>query len=280
MRTGEVILCPPPFEMEQELWRVLGRRPTAAVQSRTTLSQGQVHAFNKGRIESPAQPQPAAGGSQFLRCPTAHPLGYAHQWAPPIDRLDLTIAQPCCHLPVGCPSSLSLHPFPKMGCACIEGEIQSIVGEHREAGGDELLAQRVEKGMSSVLGPGSELQHRDDLAAGVDRQPQPEDMRPAAQAGAQFVQLDMREGKVLQGAVMPAPALLKSACQPGGESDRLIPKHASSRFHIQAFAQRGEHFPNTGGWSFEAVERGIAPGAEGRAAGLTAKDLNAFACAV
>lgn len=145
-----MIVGPPPFEMEQELWCRLRRRPTAADQSGNTLSQGQVHAFNKGRIEPLAQPQPAEGGSQLLRCPTAHPLGYAHQSAPPIDLLDLTIDQPCCHLPVACPSSLSLHPFPKMGCECIEVQIQSIAGENGEAGGDELLAQRVDKGMSSV----------------------------------------------------------------------------------------------------------------------------------
>ncbi len=48
------------------------------------------------------------------------------------------------------------------------------------------------------------------LTLGVDRQPQPENMRPATQAGAQFVQLDMCEGEVLQGAVMQARALLAS----------------------------------------------------------------------
>jgi hypothetical protein len=145
MRVG-----PPPFEMEQELWRELGRRPTAADQSGNTLSQGQVHAFNQGRLEPPAQPQPAEGGSQLLRCPTAHPLGEAHQSAPPRDLLDLTRDQPCCHLPVACSSSLSLHPLPKMGCECREVQIQSIAAEDGEAGGEELLAERVEKGMSSV----------------------------------------------------------------------------------------------------------------------------------
>jgi hypothetical protein len=37
-----------------------------------------------------------------------------------------------------------------MGCECIEVQIQSIAGEDGEASGDELLAQRVDKGMSSV----------------------------------------------------------------------------------------------------------------------------------
>jgi len=118
------------------------------------------------------------------------------------------------------------------------------------------------------------------LTLGVDRQPQPENMRPATQAGAPFVQLDLCEGEVLQGAVMQARALLPSACQPGGDGSRVVPEHAPGCRHIQAFTQRGEHFHDAGGWSFEAVERGGAAGAEGGAAGLTAKGLNAFACAV
>ncbi len=94
------------------------------------------------------------------------------------------------------------------------------------------------------------------------------------------VQVEMREGEVLQGAVMQARALLPSACQPGGDRFRVRPTHASSRCHIQAFAQRSEHFPDTGGGSFEAIERGIATGAESRAAGLTVQGLNAVACAM
>src|SRR5438876_846582 len=43
--------------------------------------------------------------------------------------------------------------------------------------------------------------HGDDLAEGIDRQPQPQDRRRATQPGAQFVQVEMREGEVLQGAV-------------------------------------------------------------------------------
>jgi hypothetical protein len=134
--------------------------------------------------------------------------------------------------------------------------------------------------MSGILGPGSEHEHRDDLAERIDREPQPENMRPATQAGTQFVQLEMRKGEVLKCAVMQARALLPSACQPGSDSVRVIPKDASSRFHIQAFTQGGEHFPDAGGRSFEAVQWGITTGTEGRAASLTAKGLNAFACAV
>jgi hypothetical protein len=134
--------------------------------------------------------------------------------------------------------------------------------------------------MRSVLGPGSELEYRDELAEGIDRQPQPENMRPATQTCAQLVQLDMRKGEVLQGAVMLACALLPSPCQPGSDRTRVIPKYAPSCCHIQAFAQRGEHFPDARGWSFEAIERGVAASAEGGATGLTAKGLHAFACAV
>jgi hypothetical protein len=117
-----------------------------------------------------------------------------------------------------------------MGCECIKVEIQPIAGEDGEAGGSELLAQRVDKGMSSVLSSGSQLEYRDELAEGVDRRPQPEDTSPATQPSAQFVQLDMREGAVLQ----PC-ALLKSSSQPGGDSPRVLPTYAPGRRHIQAF---------------------------------------------
>jgi hypothetical protein len=94
------------------------------------------------------------------------------------------------------------------------------------------------------------------------------------------VQLEMREGKVLKCAVMQPYALLPSSCEPGGDGARVRPTHASSRRHIQAFTQRGEHFPDAGGRSCEAIERGGAAGAEGGAAGLTATGLHAFAYAV
>lgn len=188
--------------------RELRCRPTAADQSRNILSQGPVHTFEKGRLEPPAQPQPDEGGPQLLRRPTAHPLGEAHQSAPPRDLLDLTRDPPCCHLPVACPSSLALHPLPKMGCEGRAVPIQPLAGEDGQAGGNELLTQRVDQGRSCVLGPSCSTGMI--AASGVDRQPQPENMRPAAQAGAQFIQLEMREGEVLQGALMQARALLAS----------------------------------------------------------------------
>jgi hypothetical protein len=65
----------------------------------------------------------------------------------------------------------------------------------------------------------------------------------------------MRRGEVLQ-----ARALLPSSCQPGGDRARVRPKYTLGRCYIQAFAQRGEHLPDAGGGSFEAVERGVAAG--------------------
>jgi hypothetical protein len=117
-------------------------------------------------------------------------------------------------------------------------------------------------------------------ASGIDRQPQPEDMPPAAETSAQFVQVKMREGEVLKWALMQARALLKSPCQPGSARARVRPTDAPSCCHIQAFAQRGEHFSDARGWCFEARERGGAAGAEGGATGRTAIGLNAFACAM
>lgn len=50
----EVILCPPPFQMEQ-LRRLLHRRPGAANEGRHALSQRQIHALHKGGIQLSTQ---------------------------------------------------------------------------------------------------------------------------------------------------------------------------------------------------------------------------------
>jgi hypothetical protein len=104
-------------------------------------------------------------------------------------------------------------------------------------------------------------EHGDDLAEGIDRQPQPQDRRRATQPGAQFVQVEMREGEVLQGAVRSPCALLPSPAQPGRDCAGMISTYAPSACHIQTFAQRGEHFSDAGGGSCESGQGGGAAGA-------------------
>ena len=61
--------------------------------------------------------------------------------------------------------------------------------------------------MGSILGPRSQVQHRDDLGERIDYHPQPEDMCAAAQPTPQFIELKMREGEIVQEAVVECYAM-------------------------------------------------------------------------
>ena len=52
--------------------------------------------------------------------------------------------------------------------------------------------------MRHVLRAGAEMEDGKNLRAGVDGQPQPQDLFGAAQPGSQFVQLEMRELEIAE----------------------------------------------------------------------------------
>ncbi len=56
--------------------------------------------------------------------------------------------------------------------------------------------------MRHVLGAGAELKHRKNLGAGIDGQPEPEDLFGAAEPGAEFVQLQVREVEMAEEALV------------------------------------------------------------------------------
>ncbi len=68
--------------------------------------------------------------------------------------------------------------------------------------------------------------------------------------------------------------------QPGADGAFAVPKHTRRRSDREPFGERTQDFRNSGGSCFEAIERRIATGGEGRSAGLTAKGLDAFILAV
>jgi hypothetical protein len=55
-----------------------------------------------------------------------------------------------------------------------------------------------------------------------------------------------------------------------------VAEHAHGRRYIEAFRERTQHFCNPMRCRFEAVQRGIASGAEGGGAGLAAQGLDAL----
>ena len=62
----------------------------------------------------------------------------------------------------------------------------------RQKGG-QALSQTVDDRMCHVLRSGTQLEHRQKLGAGIDGQPEPQNLLGAAQPGAQLVQLHVRQ---------------------------------------------------------------------------------------
>jgi hypothetical protein len=119
-----------------------------------------------------------------------------HQLAPPVAFFHLAIDQAHRHLPLACfpPSTTYGELLAKMGCQGIEVHIEAITGEEREAARSQELSQGVDNPMCHVLRARTEMEHGKKLGAGIDGQPQ--HLCGAAQLGAQFVQLKVREPEV------------------------------------------------------------------------------------
>ena len=128
-------------------------------------------------------------------------MRHAHQLAPPVAFLHLTVVQPRRYLP---PSSMPpwathLKPLSKMSCQRVEVQIEPIASEKWKAAWSQALSQRVDEPMSHVLCAGTELKHRQNLRARIHGQPQPEDLFSAAQPCSQFVQLEVWEVEMAEG---------------------------------------------------------------------------------
>src|SRR5258707_1191543 len=126
-------------------------------------------------------------------------LGYAASSVPPLASYP--------------PSATRLKPLSKMGGQGIEVQIQAITGEEREAARSQDLSQGVDDSVRHVLCAGAEMEYWHNLRAGIDGQPEPDHLGGAAQSGAQFVQLQMWEPEVAEGALVQGLCVLASASQ-------------------------------------------------------------------
>ena len=102
-------------------------------------------------------------------------------------------------------------------------------------------------------------------------------MRPVAEPGAQFVELEVREVELLEEAVVQGRAVCASPRQPSRDGGVAMPEHPHGGGDREPFGQRRQHFGNPLGCGFEPVERRIAARAEGRPTGLAAQGLDSFA---
>jgi len=181
------------------------------------MADRQIHPFNKSRVEPSRKAQSPQGSFEISLCPQAHHWHDSHQLAPPVAFFHLAVDQPRCYLPLAYfpPSPTHLKPLSKMGSESIEIHIQTITGEERKAARSQELSQGVDNPKCHVLCAGTEMEHGHKLRERIDGQPEPEHLCGAAQPGAQFVQLEVREPQIAERALVQGLCVLASASQKG-----------------------------------------------------------------
>src|SRR5690348_9882484 len=134
--------------------------------------------------------------------------------------------------------------------------------------------------MCHMLGAGTELKDGKKLGAGIDGQPEPEHLFGTAQAGAQFVQLEMREVEMEEDPLVQSVRVYTCTSEPGGDSGLTITEDAFGGGRIQPFRQGREHQGDLLRGGFQTIQGCVPPGSEGGAASLTAKGLDMLGLAV
>ena len=131
-----------------------------------------------------------------------------------------------------------------------------------------------------MLGAGTHLEDGKNLGAGIDGQPDPEHLGGAAQPGANFIQLQVREVQVAEGALMEELSVLACPSEPPRDGRLTLAEDAFSRGRVQPFGQRREDQSNLMGRGFQAIQGRVASSTEGGAARLTPKRLNPLGLAM
>ena len=134
--------------------------------------------------------------------------------------------------------------------------------------------------MCHVLRARTELEDGKKLGARVDGQPQPEHLCGAAEPRAQFVQLQMREVEMAEGALVQGLCVLASSGQPGGDGGLSVAEDPFSGRRVQPFGECRQHYGDLVRGSFQTVQGGVAPSTERGAASLAAKGLDLLGTAM
>jgi len=163
-----------------------------------------------------------------------------------------------------------------MGRQCIEIEIEPVTGEERETAWSQEFSQGVDDAMGHMLCSGTQMEDRKNLRAGINDQPEPEHVLRAAQPGAQFIQLQMREPEMAEEAFVQGLSVLTSPGQPGRDGRLPVAEDPLGGGKVQSFGQRSQHDCDLVGGSFQAVQGSMVASREGGAAGLTTKRLDAL----
>ena len=142
------------------------------------------------------------------------------------------------------------------------------------------MPQGVDEPVRGMLCAGTKVEDGNDLREGVDSQPQPQYVCGAAQPGAQLIQLDVGDLEVAEAALVQRLRVLTSARQPESDGGLTVAEDAFGGGSIQPFSECGQDHCDLVRGGFQAVQRGVAPSSERRAAGLTAKGLDALGMAM
>src|SRR5215469_14918607 len=98
--------------------------------------------------------------------------------------------------------------------------------------------------MSHGLGAQTQMEHGKNLGAGIDGEPEPEDLLGAAQPGAEFVQLQMRKVKVAERVLVQGLSVFASASEPHGDGGLSVAEDPFGGGSIQAFGECREYHGN------------------------------------
>ena len=145
------------------------------------------------------------------------------------------------------------------------------------------MLQGLDDHVRCILCAGAEMEHRKDLGERIDGQPEPDHLCGAAQPGSQFVQLEMWEPEVAEGALMQGLCVLASARQPGSDRGLPVAEDTLCSGRIQPFGERRQHHCDLLRGGFQAVQGGVASSAESGLTGLATECLDllsATMCAV
>ena len=134
--------------------------------------------------------------------------------------------------------------------------------------------------MRCVLRAGPQMEDGKNLGGGVDGQPKPQHLCGAAQPGAQFVQLEMREQEVAEIVLMQGLRVLASASQPAGDGGLSVAEDPLGSGRVQSFGERRQHHSDLLRRGFQTVQGSVPSSCESGVAGLAAKRLDPFSTAM
>jgi hypothetical protein len=156
----------------------------------------------------------------------------------------------------------------------IEVDIEAITGEDWQAARGQAPSQGVDEQVCHVLSAGTQRKHRKKLRARIDGQPEPQHLCGAAQPGAQFVQLQVREVQMAEEALVQGVRVLASTGQPGGNGGLSKAEDPFGCGRVQSFGQRREHHGDLVRGGFQTIQRRVVSSTERGAAGLATKGLD------